>query len=83
MRCCVHGAAYQHERLVKYYTFFGFRFVKAVGEHSVADLVDRVAWGGVGTRMDADVQEMLAKWTPALRKKARRLSAAQSIAAAR
>lgn len=60
---------------MKYYTFFGFEFVKEVGTNGLADLPDQVAWGGVGTRMDADVEAMLDKWTPALRKKAARLRA--------
>ena len=74
-------ADYQHKRLVKYYTFFGFDFVKEVGDNGLADLPDQVAWGGVGTRMDADVVRMLSKWTPTLRKKAARLRQASSSSA--
>lgn len=58
---------YQHKRLVRYYRYFGFVPVKEVGLRGLADLVDQVVWGGVGTRMDANVESMLAKWTPALR----------------
>lgn len=71
---------YQHKRLVKYYTFFGFKTVKEVGGNGLADLADQVAWGGVGTRMDADVRSMLRKWTPALRKQGARLRAQAATA---
>jgi hypothetical protein len=57
-------ADHQHARLVAYYTFFGFKKVKVVGENGLMDLPDQVAWGGVGTRMDADIDALLAKWSP-------------------
>lgn len=56
------AAEYQHRRLVKYYTYFGFKVVKRVGDGGLADLPDQVAWGGVGTRMDVQVEFMLQKW---------------------
>jgi hypothetical protein len=33
----------------------------------LSDLPDMLVWGGAGTRMDADVYEMLQKWTPIIR----------------
>ena len=66
LTCTVLHADHQHWRLVRYYTYFGFKTVKVVGENGLADLPDQVAWGGVGTRMDADLQDMLARWSPAV-----------------
>jgi hypothetical protein len=67
-------ADHQHARLVKYYTYFGFTFVKSVGDNGLADLPDQVVWGGVGTRMDADPERMLTKWSPALQRRLAELS---------
>jgi hypothetical protein len=63
-------AAYTHERLVKYYSFFGFKPVRRVTGGELSDLPHMLVWGGAGMRMDADVEAMLAKWTPALRRAA-------------
>ncbi len=61
-----------HERLIKYYRYFGFKPVCTVGGARGGgfwrDLPHLLVWGGEGTRMDADVAQMLARWTPALRK---------------
>eukprot|EP00775_Hariotina_reticulata_P011133 gene11133-11286_t len=58
-----------HERLVRYYRYFGFKPVCKVGGNGFfADVPHLLVWGGEGTRMDADICAMLAKWTPALRK---------------
>jgi hypothetical protein len=53
---------------VRYYSFFGFKEVKRVGGNGLSDLPHMLVWGGEGTRMDADVRQMLRKWTPALRR---------------
>jgi len=66
---------YQHARLLRYYSFYGFERVKEVGDGGLADLGDQIVWGGVGTRMNADVGRMLAKWTPTLRARRRRMEA--------
>jgi hypothetical protein len=58
------AAEYQHERLVRYYHYFGFKTVKTVGEDAFLDVPDRLVWGGVGTRMDGDVLDMLTRWSP-------------------
>lgn len=71
-----------HQRLVRYYSFFGFRPVKYVDGGRLADLPDLLAWGGAGTRMDADVDAMLRRWTPRLRREARGAAAAAAVVAA-
>jgi len=55
-----------HARLVRYYSYFGFRPVLSVGGNGLADLPHLLVWGGEGMRMDADVGAMLARWSPAL-----------------
>jgi hypothetical protein len=57
-----------HARLVRYYSYFGFKPVATVGGNGLSDVPHMLVWGGQGTRLDADVRRMLAKWTPALRK---------------
>eukprot|EP00887_Chlorella_sp_A99_P007188 scaffold2.g7188.t1 len=64
-----------HERLVRYYSHFGFVPVHRVTGR-LADLPHMLVWGGAGTRMDADIPAMLARWTPAIR--ARRRPAAET-----
>ncbi|KIY95148.1 hypothetical protein MNEG_12813 [Monoraphidium neglectum] len=60
-----------HERLVRYYNFFGFEPVVRVGGRGLADLPHLLVWGGEGTRMDADVAAMLGKWGPSIRRGSR------------
>ncbi|KAI8470206.1 MAG: hypothetical protein J3K34DRAFT_510837, partial [Monoraphidium minutum] len=57
-----------HARLVRYYSFFGFEPVATVGGNGLFDLPHLLVWGGEGTRMDADVAAMLAKWGPSIRR---------------
>jgi hypothetical protein len=59
-----------HERLVRYYSFFGFKPVCKVGGNGFADWPHLLVWGGEGTRMDADITTMLTKWTRVIRKQA-------------
>ena len=56
------------ERLVRYYARLGFSPVREVGGHGLRDLPDLLVWGGAGTRMDADVQALVKRWTRALRR---------------
>lgn len=56
-----------HRRLVRYYQRFGFTPVYEVTGGSLADLPHMLVWGGVGTRMDADVHRMLQRWAMAVR----------------
>ncbi len=48
-----------HTRLVRYYQYFGFNPVRVVEGGSLTGLADMLVWGGVGTRMDADIEAML------------------------
>lgn len=57
-----------HQRLVRYYRYFGFKPVHVVEGDSLEDLGHQLVWGGIGTRMDAEIPTMLRKWTPALRR---------------
>ncbi|GAX79491.1 hypothetical protein CEUSTIGMA_g6932.t1 [Chlamydomonas eustigma] len=57
-----------HARLVKYYSYFGFKPVRTVGGNGLSDLPHMLVWGGEGTRMDADINTMLRKWTKAIRR---------------
>lgn len=66
--CAPCGADHQHKRLVKYYKFYGFSPLKEVGDNGLADLLDQVVWGGVGTKMEAKPTRMLTRWARALRK---------------
>ena len=56
-----------HARLVRYYSRFGFQPVRVVTGGKVSDLPHMLVWGGAGTRMDANIEEMLQKWTQAIR----------------
>ncbi|KAI3682734.1 hypothetical protein L1987_82934 [Smallanthus sonchifolius] len=50
------------ELLVKFYRRIGFETVYEVTGSSMADLAHMLVWGGVGTRMDANVERLLLKW---------------------
>ncbi|XP_020677517.1 uncharacterized protein LOC110096085 isoform X1 [Dendrobium catenatum] len=51
-----------HSRLVRFYTRMGFRAVHEVDGSSMVDLAHMLVWGGRGTRMDADIENLLRKW---------------------
>ncbi|KAL5706778.1 hypothetical protein ACHQM5_024900 [Ranunculus cassubicifolius] len=51
-----------HSKLVRFYTRIGFKPVYEVTGETTRDTMDRLVWGGYGTRMDADVQQLLIKW---------------------
>ncbi|KVI11890.1 uncharacterized protein LOC112507352 [Cynara cardunculus var. scolymus] len=51
-----------HAKLVKFYRRIGFEPVREVSGSSMGDLGHMLVWGGVGTRMDADVERLLVKW---------------------
>ncbi|KAF9621195.1 hypothetical protein IFM89_016689 [Coptis chinensis] len=51
-----------HSKLVRFYTRIGFKAVHEVTGSSIRDMVDMLVWGGYGTRMDADVTQLLIKW---------------------
>lgn len=54
---------FQHKRLVRHYRRLGLNVIRYVGE-DIANIPDRLIWGGVGTLMNADIQPLLARWTP-------------------
>lgn len=51
-----------HSKLVKFYKRIGFRAVHEVTGSSLGDLSHMLVWGGVGTRMDAEISDLLVKW---------------------
>lgn len=51
-----------HTKLVRFYKRIGFKVVHEVTGSTVGDLAHMLVWGGIGTRMDADVEELLLKW---------------------
>ena len=63
-------ADHAHERLKRYYTrLFGFQAVREVGGGNLTDLPHLLVWGGVGTRMDGDIEAMLRKCSQHYRKR--------------
>lgn len=50
------------QQLVRFYTRLGFKPVYEVTGSSVGDVGHMLVWGGVGTRMDASVEELMIKW---------------------
>ncbi|XP_048528677.1 uncharacterized protein LOC125508123 [Triticum urartu] len=52
-----------HNKLVKFYTRMGFKAVHEVDGSSMMDLAHMLVWGGKGTRMDADIEQLLMKWS--------------------
>lgn len=49
-------------QLVRFYTRMGFKSVHEVNGSSIGDLARMLVWGGKGTRMDADIEELMVKW---------------------
>ncbi len=55
-----------HRRLVAYYRRMGFIVEREVEGGKLSDLPHLLIWGGVGTRMNGDVQRLLRRWSKAL-----------------
>ncbi|KAJ7967576.1 Acyl-CoA N-acyltransferase [Quillaja saponaria] len=51
-----------HSKLVRFYSRIGFKTVHEVTGSSMGDIAHMLMWGGVGTRMDANVDELMIKW---------------------
>ncbi|WVZ13061.1 hypothetical protein V8G54_017591 [Vigna mungo] len=51
-----------HSKLVRFYSRLGFKAVYEVTGSSIGDVGHMLVWGGVGTRMDASVEELMVKW---------------------
>lgn len=55
-----------HSKLVKYYSRLGFKVMCEVEGGSLEDLGHMLVWGGVGTRMNGDILELLQRWNKVL-----------------
>lgn len=51
-----------HSKLVRFYKRIGFKAVHEVTGSTIGDMPHMLMWGGVGTRMDASIAELLVKW---------------------
>ncbi|KAK3193034.1 hypothetical protein Dsin_024344 [Dipteronia sinensis] len=51
-----------HNKLVRFYKRIGFKVVHEVTGSTIGDLAHLLVWGGIGTRMDANVEDLLIKW---------------------
>ncbi|KAI6701479.1 hypothetical protein NL676_015803 [Syzygium grande] len=51
-----------HSKLVRFYTRIGFKAVHEVTGSTMGDIAHMLVWGGVGTRMNADIEDLLIKW---------------------
>ncbi|KAG6652607.1 uncharacterized protein LOC122311763 [Carya illinoinensis] len=51
-----------HSKLVRFYTRIGFKAVHEVTGSTFRDYAHMLVWGGIGTRMDANVEELLIRW---------------------
>ncbi|KAJ4834940.1 hypothetical protein Tsubulata_047375 [Turnera subulata] len=58
----INDTEFYHAKLVRFYSRIGFKAVHEVTGSTMGDLAHLLVWGGVGTRMDADVEELLIKW---------------------
>ena len=60
-----------HQRLKRYYTrMYGFEAVREIGGGKISDLPHLLVWGGVGTRMDGNLETMLRRCSLTYSKKA-------------
>ncbi|KAJ0096319.1 hypothetical protein Patl1_28554 [Pistacia atlantica] len=51
-----------HKKLVRFYKRIGFKAVHEVTGSTIRDWGHMLVWGGIGTRMEANVDELLVKW---------------------
>mmetsp|Transcript_18610 Transcript_18610/g.27423 ORF Transcript_18610/g.27423 Transcript_18610/m.27423 type:complete len:239 (+) Transcript_18610:34-750(+) len=54
--------AFQHKRLVRYFTRNGFTVYRYVGD-DFKDVPDRLVWGGCGTLMGGTITHLISLWT--------------------
>ncbi|CAB9504781.1 expressed unknown protein [Seminavis robusta] len=81
-QCLLHGAEqgckiaeflaiddedFQHRRLVRFYSRSGFEVIKYIGD-DFQDIPARMVWGGCGTLMRANIDDLLPLWTQILSK---------------
>lgn len=53
---------FQHKRLVRFFKRAGFEKIRYVGD-DIRNVPDRLIWGGCGTLMMCDIENILKKWT--------------------
>lgn len=53
---------------MSYYSRFGFVPVEKIGGRGLVDVPHLLVWGGVGTRMDAEIEPMLRRWSKSIRR---------------
>lgn len=51
-----------HSKLVRFYSRIGFKAVHEVSASSIGDMGHMLMWGGTGTRMDANIEDLMIKW---------------------
>ncbi|KAE8708441.1 DNA/RNA polymerases superfamily protein isoform 1 [Hibiscus syriacus] len=51
-----------HSKLVRFYKRIGFKAVHEVTGSTIGDMPHMLIWGGIGTRMDDSIDELLVKW---------------------
>lgn len=49
-------------QLVRFYKRMGFRVTHEVDGSSMEDLAHMLVWGGKGTKMEAQIENLLVKW---------------------
>lgn len=59
---------FQHKRLVRFFKRAGFESIRYVGD-DVRSIPDRLVWGGCGTLMMCDIENILEKWNEILFKR--------------
>ncbi|CEM05293.1 unnamed protein product [Vitrella brassicaformis CCMP3155] len=63
----IYDDPHMHDVLVRLYGRLGYHVVREVGE-DLKDIPDRLVWGGIGTRMDADIDSLVRNFTPYARR---------------
>ncbi|KAK1275880.1 hypothetical protein QJS04_geneDACA001708 [Acorus gramineus] len=58
----IYDSSLYHSKLVRFYKRMGFEVVREIDGSSMEDLAHMLVWGGKGTRMDADIQQLLLRW---------------------
>eukprot|EP00850_Spirogloea_muscicola_P017672 SM000154S01407 [mRNA] locus=s154:288033:289040:+ [translate_table: standard] len=62
----IHDTDEYHAKLVRYYRRLGFEVVHEVEGGSLHDVGHTLVWGGRGTRMNGDIEQLLRQWSKTL-----------------
>eukprot|EP00850_Spirogloea_muscicola_P005084 SM000023S07540 [mRNA] locus=s23:26248:27253:- [translate_table: standard] len=62
----IHDTDEYHAKLVRYYRRLGFKVVHEVEGGSLHDVGHMLVWGGRGTRMNGDIDQLLRQWSKML-----------------